>query len=328
MPSPPPGIEEAVEAVVSRCPTCKRYAVNQVGVSRTDSCFDGHVTAKLEVVATLRGPLARVALDLNRIGGIQEDEEWLYAAKEETTTVTLAETTSVLADRALARLIAAYHTIRQSVEAELGEGRENFLVSVIHGVNHSAAVLDAALKRFERVAETEDTRHAMAHALDAAVFVARTQEPDWTAPSEATWVRERLEEHGEEALPVGSKEQLDALTQECPVCEADDSGGGIDEPPSAVSTCTNCVGGRIAKAEQALAEFRERVEEASREFGRRAEGYAEDTGVPSAYRDAAGFLMEEMEARAPRCTCGHYQADHPKQGPDCQPTREGGSSDE
>jgi hypothetical protein len=33
------------------------------------------------------------------------------------------------------------------------------------------------------------------------------------------------------------------------------------------------------------------------------------------------------KAPASGCTCGHYQADHPKQGPDCQPTREGGSDE-
>lgn len=40
---------------------------------------------------------------------------------------------------------------------------------------------------------------------------------------------------------------LDALTEVCPACEGDDSGGGFDEPPSAMASCTNCVGGRVAK---------------------------------------------------------------------------------
>lgn len=131
-----------------------------------------------------------------------------------------------------------------------GEGRGDFLVSVIHGINHSTAVRKAALERFKLVEAAEDTERALAHALDAAVFVARTQEPDWTAPSEGTWVRERLDEHGEEAVRIGTKDQLEGLTEECPVCEADDSGGGYDEPPSAMSTCTNCVGGRVAKQPQ------------------------------------------------------------------------------
>jgi hypothetical protein len=152
-------------------------------------------------------------------------------------------------------------TIRRFVDEELGEAVENgladddgrgeqgeekrdFLVSVIHAIHHSDAVVDAALKRFEQVEETEGTRPALAHALDAAVFVARTERVDG-APTAGQWAKHVLAEHGEEAVPVGTKEQIERLTKECPECEADDSGGGVDEPPSAMSTCTNCVGGRV-----------------------------------------------------------------------------------
>lgn len=136
--------------------------------------------------------------------------------------------------------------LRSHPSGEQGEEKRDYLVSVVHAINHSGAVVDAAVKRFEQAREGgASERHALSCALDAAVFVARTAEPDWTAPSAATWLRERLDEHGQEAAPIGTQEQLDRLTKECPECEADDSGGGVDEPPSAMSTCTNCVGGRV-----------------------------------------------------------------------------------
>ena len=74
-------------------------------------------------------------------------------------------------------------------------------------------------------------------------------DPRWTIEecSEGTWVRNRLDEHGMEAVEIGTMKVLEALTEVCPDCEGDDSGGGIDEPPSALVSCKTCVGGRVAK---------------------------------------------------------------------------------
>lgn len=52
---------------------------------------------------------------------------------------------------------------------------------------------------------------------------------------------------GQELVTVGTKYMLDQLTEVCPDCEGDDSGGGIDEPPSAMSSCETCVWGRVPK---------------------------------------------------------------------------------
>lgn len=67
-------------------------------------------------------------------------------------------------------------------------------------------------------------------------------------------VYKALDEHGMEAVEIGTKEQIEKLTTICPECGADDSGGGIDEPPSAISTCTRCVGGRVAQHPTGLSE--------------------------------------------------------------------------
>lgn len=74
-------------------------------------------------------------------------------------------------------------------------------------------------------------------------------QPTWSIEesTEAEWVRNRLDEHGMEAVEIGTGKVLEALTEVCPNCDGDDSGGGIDEPPSAMSTCKTCTGGRVSK---------------------------------------------------------------------------------
>lgn len=124
----------------------------------------------------------------------------------------------------------------------------DWLIAVLHRINHSDLVVDAALKRFEEVAAVEPTRRAIGHVLDLAVFVAREQRADGSEPDRHSWIADRLSEHGEEAAPIGTREMLEQLTEVCPDCEGDDSGGGYDEPPSALASCTTCVGGRVPKS--------------------------------------------------------------------------------
>jgi len=120
------------------------------------------------------------------------------------------------------------------------------LVAVLHALNDSDVVLDAALKRFEQVTETEDVRRGIEHALDTAVFSARTMVEIDGAPTEWEWARHTLEEHGEEAMPAGTKDQIEKLTEVCPECEGEGGGSGIDEP---TWTCDRCEGlGRVTKA--------------------------------------------------------------------------------
>jgi hypothetical protein len=146
--------------------------------------------------------------------------------------------------RRLANRARQIHGEFTHLAKRLGDRGTDHLVAVLYGINHSDAILDAAHRRFEQVAKTESTRHAVSHALDTAVFVARTGRFEG-APSAWEWAKHVFDEHGMEAAEIGTKEQIERLTEECPVCEADDSGGGYDEPPSAMSTCTRCVGGRV-----------------------------------------------------------------------------------
>jgi hypothetical protein len=58
-------------------------------------------------------------------------------------------------------------------------------------------------------------------------------------------------------------------------------------------------------AESARKRVEAKLEQVAQELERRAEGYAEETGIPSAYRDAAQLLRDTTEGeRAGRRTAG------------------------
>ena len=67
-----------------------------------------------------------------------------------------------------------------------------------------------------------------------------------------------LDANGQEVAEIGSKEQIEGLTEECPDCHGEVGGGGgnSDEPEW---TCETCIWGRVPKAEKQLAEQRERL---------------------------------------------------------------------
>jgi hypothetical protein len=94
----------------------------------------------------------------------------------------------------------------------------------------------------------EFVRAALSDARWSLLGLTQSQHPDSEGPVsdrlDGGEVLQYLDEHGDEAVRIGTRQQLEALTSICPTCEDDHSGGGIDEPATG---CPNpaCVGGRV-----------------------------------------------------------------------------------